>query len=77
VLLPGISILERFIAEIRSRMEASLWRLLVRDVGVEQRLRLDELLAPVEGSRQSWFDRLRKGQLGWPCVALSLGMQIR
>jgi hypothetical protein len=77
VWLPDISILERFIAEIRSRMEASLWRLLVRDVGVEQRLRLDELLAPVEGSRQSWFDRLRKGPLGWPCVALSLGMQIR
>ncbi len=61
VLLPGISILERFIAEIRSRMEARLWRLLIRDVAAEQRLRLDELLAPVEGSRQSWFDQLRKG----------------
>jgi len=61
VLLPGISVLERFIAEIRSRMEARLWRLLVRDVAAEQRLRLDELLAPVEGSRQSWFDRWRKG----------------
>lgn len=61
VLLPGISILERFIAEVRSRMEARLWRLLVQHVGAEQQLRLDELLAPVEGSRQSWFDRLRKG----------------
>jgi hypothetical protein len=61
VLLPGISILERFIAEVRSRMEARLWRLLVQDVGAEQQLRLDELLAPVEGSRQSWFDQLRKG----------------
>ena len=61
VLLPGISILERFIAEIRSRMETRLWRLLVRDVGIEQQRRLDELLAPAEGSRQSWFDRLRKG----------------
>ena len=46
VLLPGISILERFIAEIRSRMETRLWRLLVRDVGIEQQRRLDELLAP-------------------------------
>lgn len=61
VLLPGVSILERFIAEIRSRMEARLWRLLVRDVAMEQRLRLDKLLEPIEGSRQSWFDRLRKG----------------
>ena len=62
VLLPGISILERFVAEVRSRMEARLWRLLVRDVGADQQRRLDELLAPVdEGSRQSWFDRLRKG----------------
>lgn len=61
VLLPGITILERFIAEIRSRMETRLWRLLVRDVGIEQQRRLDELLTPVEGSRQSWFDQLRKG----------------
>jgi TnpA family transposase len=61
VLLPGISILGRFVAEVRSRMEARLWRLLMRDVGAEQQRRLDELLEPVEGSRQSWFDRLRKG----------------
>ncbi len=39
VLLPGISILERFVAEVRSRMEARLWRLLVRDVGAEQQRR--------------------------------------
>ena len=61
VLLPGVSILERFVAEIRSRMEARLWHRLVHDVGDEQRPRLDELLVPVEGSRQSWFDQLRKG----------------
>jgi hypothetical protein len=61
VLLPGVSILERFVAEVRSRMESRLWRLLVRDVGIEQQRRLDELLTLVEGSRQSWFDRLRKG----------------
>ncbi len=56
VLLPGVSILERFIAEIRSRMESRLWRLLVRDITDEQRRRLDELLTPAEGSRQSWLD---------------------
>ena len=61
VLLPGVTILERFVAEVRSRMESRLWRLLVRDVTDEQRRRLDELLMPTEGGRQSWFDRLRKG----------------
>ena len=39
VLLPGGTVLERFIAEIRSRMESRLWRLLVRGVTVEQRQR--------------------------------------
>ena len=61
VLLPGVSVLERFVAEVRSRMESRLWRLLVRDVTDAQRRRLDELLMPAEGSRQSWLDRLRKG----------------
>jgi TnpA family transposase len=61
VLLPGISTIERFIAEVRSRMESRLWRLLNRNISNEQRRRLDELLVLVEGSRQSWFDRLRKG----------------
>jgi len=61
VLLPGVSVLERFVAEIRSRMESRLWRLLARDITDQQRCRLDELLKPVEGSRQSWLDRLHKG----------------
>jgi hypothetical protein len=61
VLLPCVSILERFASEIRSRMESRLWRLLVHDVSDNQRQRLDELLVPVEGSRQPWFDQLRKG----------------
>ncbi|RMT76162.1 hypothetical protein ALP42_200021 [Pseudomonas savastanoi pv. nerii] len=61
VLLPGVTLLERFVAEVRSRMESRLWRLLTRDVTDVQRQRLDDLLDPVEGSRQSWLDRLRKG----------------
>ena len=70
VLLPGISILERFIAEIRSRMEARLWRLLVQDVDATRRLQLDALLTPAEGSRQSWFDQLRKGPVRFSSPAL-------
>ena len=61
ILLPGVSILERFVSEVRSRMETRLWRRLVRDITDVQRRRLDELLTPAEGSRQSWLDRLRKG----------------
>lgn len=61
VLLPGVTVLERFVAEVRSRMESRLWRLLVRGVTQAQRQRLDDLLKPAEGGRQSWLDRLRKG----------------
>ena len=61
VLLPGVSILERFVSEVRSRMEARLWHRLVRAINTEQRLRLDELLTLVDGSRQSRLDKLRKG----------------
>jgi hypothetical protein len=52
MLLPGVTVLERFIAEVRSRMESRLWRLLVRGVTAAQRQRLDDLLKPAEGSRQ-------------------------
>ncbi|MGF6604885.1 TnpA family transposase [Paraburkholderia sp. GAS448] len=61
VLLPGVTVLERFVSEIRTRMESRLWRLLVRDVTIERQARLDNLLTVADGSRQSWLDRLRKG----------------
>lgn len=75
VLLPGVTILERFVAEVRSRMESRLWRLLARDVSDAQRQRLDELLAPVEGGRQSWLDRLRKGPVRVSAPALVQALQ--
>lgn len=74
VLLPGITVLERFIAEVRSRMESRLWRLLVRGVTAAQRQRLDDLLKPAEGSRQSWLDRLRKGPVRVSAPALVLAL---
>ena len=75
VLLPGVTVLERFIAEIRSRMESRLWRLLVRGVTTEQRQRLGELLKPAEGSRQSWLDKLRKGPVRVSAPALVMALQ--
>src|SRR5689334_4660694 len=44
VLLPGVTILERFIAEIRSRMEIRLWALLGQSVNADQRSKLENLL---------------------------------
>lgn len=75
VLLPGVTVLERFVAEVRSRMESRLWRLLMRSVTDEQRQRLDDLLKPAEGSRQSWLDRLRKGPVRVSAPALVLALQ--
>lgn len=74
VLLPGVTVLERFIAEIRSRMESRLWSLLVRGVTAEQQQRLDNLLKPAEGSRQSWLDRLRKGPVRVSAPALVMAL---
>lgn len=75
VLLPGITVLERFVVEVRSRMESRLWRLLVRGVTDAQRQRLDDLLHPAEGSRQSWLDRLRKGPVRVSAPSLVLALQ--
>lgn len=75
ILLPGVTVLERFIAEIRSRMESRLWRLLVRGVTAAQRQRLDDLLKPVDGGRQSKLDRLRKGPVRVSAPALVQALQ--
>lgn len=61
VLLPGASVLERFVARVRSRMEARLWNLLGQGITSEQRAKLEALLLVPEGGRNSWLDRLRSG----------------
>ena len=72
VLLPGVTVLERFVAEARGRMEARSWRLLTRGVSPEQRGRLESLLelVPEGGSRQSLLDQLRKGPVRVSAPAL-------
>ncbi|EPM91143.1 Tn5045 transposase, partial [Pseudomonas syringae pv. actinidiae ICMP 19070] len=75
VLLPGVTVLERFIAEIRSRMESRLWRLLVRGVTDEQCQRLDDLLKLASGRLQSRLDRLRKGPVRVSAPALVMALQ--
>ena len=76
VLLPGVTVLERFIAEARGRMEARSWRMLTRGVSPEQRSRLEGLFEPVAAdSRQSLLDQLRKGPVRVSAPALVLALE--
>ena len=61
VLLPGLSVLERAVARVRSRAADHLFRRLAHHLTPEQRVRLDALVAVPEGARQSPLDRLRDG----------------
>lgn len=70
VLLPGVTVLERFIAEIRARMETRLWVLLGQSVNADQRSRLEDLLTIADNGRQSWFDKLRQGPVRISAPAL-------
>lgn len=61
ILLPGITVLERFIAEIRSRMESRLLKMLIKDLTIDQQERLNQLLITNDDDHQSILDKLRKG----------------
>jgi TnpA family transposase len=61
VLLPGSTVLERLVAQVRARANRRLWRLLSAGITSDQRERLEALLVPPEGTRQSPLDRLRSG----------------
>lgn len=64
ILLPGVTVLERLIAEIRSRMEIRLWRLLIKNLSGEQQENLNQLLITKDGENHSLLDKLRKGPTG-------------
>ncbi len=61
VLLPGASILERFISKLKHRVEQRLWKQLIQSIGQEQQLKLETLMSVPEGSSRSWFDQMRAG----------------
>lgn len=61
VLLPGASVLERFISKLRHRVEQHLWKLLVRSISDEQKLQLETLMSIPEGNNRSWFEQMRTG----------------
>jgi len=61
VLLPGCTVLERFIAKLRGRVEERLWKLLTQGIQSDQRLRLENLLQVTPDGRTSVLDQLRTG----------------
>ena len=63
--------LERFIAQLRSRVEERLWYTLGRSVTEEQRQHLQDLLLVAEGNRSSRLDQLRSGPVMVAHVFLS------
>ncbi len=61
ILLPGISVLERLVSRVRSRVENRIWGILIKQITKEQRESLENLLTIPEGSRVSVIDKLRSG----------------
>ena len=61
VLLPGVSQLERFVATLRSRVEARLWKTLGSCVSTSQQQQLLALLRVDAGLHRSPLDQLRSG----------------
>jgi TnpA family transposase len=60
VLLPGVTVLARLVAQVRDKAAARLWRTLARTLKPQQVARLETLLVAHEHSRQSPLERLRR-----------------
>lgn len=60
ILLPGVTILERLVGEIRIRAEKKLWARISSQVDVGTRERLMKTLERKEGSRFTTLERLRR-----------------
>jgi TnpA family transposase len=60
ILLPGVSVLARLIAQVRDRASARLWSFLAKLPSAEQRSRLEVLLVVPQGDHVSTLERLRR-----------------
>jgi len=70
ILLPGITVLERFVTEIRSRMESRLWRMLIKNLSATQQEKLNDFLIVEDDEHLSLLDKLRKGPVSVSSTAL-------
>jgi len=70
VLLPGVSVLERLVAQVRDRAAARLWRLLSALPSATQRANLERLVHAQDDQRQTPLDRLRRGPIHANSVTL-------
>ena len=60
VILPGVTVLARLVAQVRDKAAFRLWRTLARALKPRQVTRLEALLVADEHSRQSPLERLRR-----------------
>ena len=61
VLLPGVTVLERHIVRVRSRVQERFWSCLIRGISPDTQAKLENLLKIPDGGHQSALDQLRKG----------------
>ena len=74
VLLPGATVLERFVAKVRDRATRRLWRRLSALPSPDQIEKLETLLQVPEGKRGSSFERLRRSpvRISGPALVAAL-----
>lgn len=59
VLLPGVTILERFVGRVRDRAQRRLWRKLIEGLSAEQRRRIDAMFTDDDPATFSALEALR------------------
>ena len=74
VLLPGVSVLTRLVAQVRDRTALRLWRTLAAAPNAAQRTRLEGLLELADGARYSTLDRLRRAPISASAAGLVAGL---
>lgn len=60
ILLPGVTVLARLVAQVRDLAASRLWRTLARSLEPQQAARLETLLVADETTRRSPLERLRR-----------------
>jgi len=70
ILLPGVTVLARLVAQVRERVANRLWRVLYRAVTPAQRARLEDLLTIPPNARLTVLEQLRRAAQGVNSVGM-------